>query len=266
MTIVLLASGAVTMTGMVKPLLRPWASLTVIGSVFAPAAVAASTAAENENVVPEGWKLCALLPPIALRSPVTLRNVLAGLVPAVTLTVSWIVPPAGTLGGTADPIPVGGVDPFTANPIPPEADRLCASVIVKASVRAPPAASGGIVAEKENRRSPETRSPCVPSSKNVCAALPPIDERSAVTAIPVLAGDVAGVTVTVRSVAFPAGTAAGFAAPTPERTAGAATVSEIVALPVRDCASVMAAAIDFAPVLVATETVAWKEKTLSPAT
>ena len=67
--------------------------------------------------------------------------------------------------------------------------------------------------------------------------------------------------MTVKSVAFPAFTLGGFAAPT-HRTAGAGavTVSEIVALPVRDCASVMAAAIDFAPVVVAPETVAWKGK------
>src|SRR5471032_561799 len=113
MTIVLLASGAVTVTGMVRPLMRPCASLTVIASVFGPCVVAASTAAENENVLPEDWKTCVLLPPIELRLPVTLRPVLAGLVPGVTFTVSWVVPPAGTLGGTADPVPDGGVDPFT---------------------------------------------------------------------------------------------------------------------------------------------------------
>src|SRR5471032_1926786 len=113
MTMVLLASGAVTVTGMVKPLLRNCASLTVIASVFGPCVVAASTVAENENVLPDDWKLCALLPPLELRSPVTLMPVLAGLVPGVMFTVSWVVPPAGTLGGTAAPVPDGGVDPFT---------------------------------------------------------------------------------------------------------------------------------------------------------
>src|SRR5437879_6137066 len=109
MTMVLLASGAVTARGMLKLLLRPCVSLMVIARVFGPCEAPTSTVAENENVLPEAWKLCVLLPPIALRAPVTVRPALGGFVPGVTVTVSCVVPPAGTVAGTADPIPVGGV-------------------------------------------------------------------------------------------------------------------------------------------------------------
>ena len=68
------------------------------------------------------------------------------------------------------------------------------------------------------------------------------------------------------SVPLPAATAAGLAAPTPDNCVRAATVSAIVAFPVRDCASLIEAAIDFAPALVAPLTVARKEKMWSLAT
>src|SRR5437660_3729314 len=64
--------------------------------------------------------------------------------------------------------------------------------------------------------SPATASPCVPSSKNGCAAEPRIAVRFAVTARPVLVGLEPGVTATLNSVALPACTDAGLALPTPD--------------------------------------------------
>src|SRR5215212_2068182 len=60
--------------------------------------------------------------------------------------------------------------------------------------------------------SPATASPFVPSSKNCCADEPPMEERLALTAIPVLVGLEPGVTETVRSVESPAATEDGLAA------------------------------------------------------
>jgi hypothetical protein len=67
------------------------------------------------------------------------------------------------------------------------------------------------VVENEKMLSPGVTSPFVPSSKKACVADPPIPDRSAVTAIPVLA--VPGVTVTVSRVIPPEVTVEGFAAP-----------------------------------------------------
>src|SRR5882762_3925643 len=68
--------------------------------------------------------------------------------------------------------------------------------------------------------SPAFTSPLVALSKNCCVAEPPIADRLPVTARPVLAGLVPGVTVTVSSDELPGGTALGFAAPTPEGLLG----------------------------------------------
>src|SRR6267378_3000882 len=68
--------------------------------------------------------------------------------------------------------------------------------------------------------SPAFTSPLVALSKNCCVAEPPIADRLPVTARPVLAGLVPGVTVTVSSDEPPGGTAAGLAAPTPEGLLG----------------------------------------------
>src|ERR1700744_2472190 len=70
--------------------------------------------------------------------------------------------------------------------------------------------------ENEKTLSPGVTSPFVPSSKKACVADPPIPERSAVTAMPVL--PVPGVTVTVSSVIPPEVTVEGFAAPVALRT------------------------------------------------
>jgi len=68
---------------------------------------------------------------------------------------------------------------------------------------------------------PAVRSPFVPSSKNCCVADPPIPDKSAATAIPVLAGFEPGATETVSSVELPACTVAGFASPVPTGFVGA---------------------------------------------
>src|SRR6185503_3134673 len=71
------------------------------------------------------------------------------------------------------------------------------------------------VARNEKVLSAGVTSPLVPSSNIVWVSEPPIADRSMTTARPVLAGLVAGVTATVRSEFPPAGTALGFALPTP---------------------------------------------------
>ena len=96
-----------------------------------------------------------------------------------------------------------------------EPERACASAIVAGSVFPPGAVASPTVAAKLNVPSPAEASPCVPSSKRLCPAAPPIAVRSAVTVTPVLAGFVPGVTATVRSVDPPGATLAGLAAPTP---------------------------------------------------
>src|SRR5262249_55805710 len=121
------------------------------------------------------------------------------------------------------------------------------------------------VAAKENIRSPGVASPFVPSSNNGCTAEPPIFVRSAMTVSPVLAGFAPGVTLTVNSVAPPACTVLGFAAPTPDGGVGTSTVSEIEALPDLPSPSVIVVGRFFNPPAVPGATVAWKEKTLSPA-
>ena len=68
--------------------------------------------------------------------------------------------------------------------------------------------------------SPGVTSPFEPSSKKACAAEPPIVVRSPVTVMPVLAGLVAGLTVTVKSVVLPCTTVFGFELPeAPKRVA-----------------------------------------------
>src|SRR5258706_464031 len=91
--------------------------------------------------------------------------------------------------------------------------------------------------------------------------------RLAVTPSPVLVGPPPGVTVTVKSVALPAATVHGLAAPTPVGFVGVFTVIEMVVLPVRDkgAVSVMVTGRLFPPGAAPFETVALKEKMLSAA-
>src|SRR5438876_1210637 len=88
--------------------------------------------------------------------------------------------------------------------------------------------------------------------------------RSPVTVIPELVGLAPAVTLTVSSVVFPACIGFGFADPVPVGGVGASTVSGIVALPERNCASVIVALMDLLPPLVPVATVVVNENTLSP--
>src|SRR5512140_2235788 len=84
--------------------------------------------------------------------------------------------------------------------------------------------------------------------------------------MPVLAGLVPGVTVTVSRVVLPACRALGLAAPVAlGGVEEGVTDTAIEAPAVRDWASVIVADRDLAPAVVAPGTVAWNEKTLSPA-
>src|SRR5829696_3767158 len=88
--------------------------------VFIPAVVASETVAPNEKVlsppvtspfVPSSKKVWVADPPIVERSPTTVTPVLVGVVPLVTATVSKVLPPAATVFGLAEPIPLGFVEP-----------------------------------------------------------------------------------------------------------------------------------------------------------
>src|SRR3712207_4324218 len=72
------------------------------------------------------------------------------------------------------------------------------------------------VALNEKILSPALASPFVPSSKKAWLAGPPIAERSPDTVIALLLGFAPGVTATVSSVALPASTVLGLAAPAPD--------------------------------------------------
>ena len=91
--------------------------------------------------------------------------------------------------------------------------REIESLTLKGIDRAPEDVLPGTGARKEKTLSPAVRSPFVPSSNRVCAADPPIEDKSALTVISVLAGFVPGVTVTVNSVDVPVGTDAGVTVP-----------------------------------------------------
>src|SRR6266545_6649722 len=87
-------------------------------------------------------------------------------------------------------------------------DRPSASVIVTASDLAPVVVPGATVALKLKLLPPLLAKACVGD--------PPMDDRSALTWIPVLAGFAPGVTETVRSEAWPGKTVLGLAEPAPE--------------------------------------------------
>src|SRR4030095_6989514 len=78
--------------------------------------------------------------------------------------------------------------------------------MVKGSVLGPVVVAFETVAVKVN---------VLPLPENDCVAEPPIEDRSAVTAKPVLVGFVPGVTLTVRRVDSPGKTELGLAVPTP---------------------------------------------------
>ena len=107
-------------------------------------------------------------------------------------------------------VPVGTV---TANEIDALALRDWVSVTVTAMVTVPAEVDPGTVTLNEKVLSPESTSPLVPSSANACVDEPPIEERLAVTAIPVLVGFVPGATTTVNRTVAPVVTESGVAVP-----------------------------------------------------
>ena len=99
---------------------RASASATIKARLLGPGAVAASTTAENEKMLsppvaspllPSSKNIWIAEPPISLRSPVTVRPVLAGFAPGVTVAVSSVVSPGDTTSGLAAPSTDGGVGP-----------------------------------------------------------------------------------------------------------------------------------------------------------
>src|SRR3954452_3837472 len=92
-------------------------------------------------------------------------------------------------------------------------ERNCASVAVTGMLFAPGVVAGATGVLKEKMLSPAVTSPFEPLSKSVCVALPPMELRFAVTAMPVLVGPVPGVTVAVRSVVPPWATGVGVKVP-----------------------------------------------------
>ena len=105
----------------------------------------------------------------------------------------------------------------------------------------------------------------LPLLEKICVDDPPMVERSAATARPVLAGFAPGVTFTVRSVESPPRSELGLADPVPDGGVGARTVNAMLAVARRPSPSVMVAARTFAPPAVPSATTASNEKTLSPA-
>src|SRR5690348_11263594 len=98
----------------------------------------------------------------------------------------------------------------TSNAIVVLAVRACASVIVTGRFFVP-----GVVATETVARNVKE----FPTPENGCIGEPPMDERSAVTLMPVLVGSLAGATPTVNVELSPGCTPNGFADPVPERTA-----------------------------------------------
>ena len=86
--------------------------------------------------------------------------------------------------------------------------RACASVTVTGRDFGPVVVDTGTVATNVN---------VFPTPEKACVADPPIEDRSAVTVIPVLVGFWAGETVTVRVVLFPVTTELGWADPIANR-------------------------------------------------
>src|ERR1043165_2208906 len=93
-------------------------SMMLIGMVFGPWVIAAPMIDVNANVcspagvgAPTAAKLAVAEPPIDVRSPVTVKLVLVGLLPGVATTVSVTDPPSGTTSGAAEPVPVGKEHP-----------------------------------------------------------------------------------------------------------------------------------------------------------
>ena len=112
--------GDATVSGIDALPVRASASAIVAGKDFAPGVVPPETVAWNEKMLspatasppePLSRKGCAAAPPTALRSALTVRPVLVGDEPGVTVTVSSDDSPGCTDDGFAAPTPEGFVVP-----------------------------------------------------------------------------------------------------------------------------------------------------------
>src|SRR5260370_799117 len=99
---------------------KPLVSEMVASSDFEPGAMLLATVALKEKtlspavtapLVPSSKSACDAEPPMALRSAVTVRPVLAGLAPGATVTLSKVVLPTVTGFGVAEPVPLGLDEP-----------------------------------------------------------------------------------------------------------------------------------------------------------
>ena len=205
---------------------RPWTSWMVTGNDLLPSVVPAPTVALYEKVpspgvasplLPSSKSDCEALPPIEVRSAVTVMLVEVGFWPGVTETVRSVDCDGATLAGVAVPLPVGLVAPRTVRVIVAAPVRAWASLRTTLMIFAPELVAPLTMALTEKMLSPGVTSPLVPSSYIVCDALPPIGVRSAMAVMPVLAGDWPGVTATLSSVMPVAETVDGVAEPAPTR-------------------------------------------------
>src|SRR5450432_2245874 len=110
--------GTRTVNAIVAIPVRDCASPSATGIDLLPATAFAPTVVLNENTLspasaspfkPSSWNGCVELPPMALRLAVTVRPVLSGLVPGVTLTVNSTASPRNADGGVAEPVPVSSL-------------------------------------------------------------------------------------------------------------------------------------------------------------
>src|SRR5712671_3984206 len=151
--------GAWIVSEMFALTLRPCASVTVMGNDFAPVEVPLATAMLKEKVlsplvtsplVPLSKNCCDVEPPMVCKSPATFNPVLVGFVPAVTRTVSNVLPPTCRLLGVAATTAVGGVESgSTVSVMDVLPLRLCASVIVTGKTFPVAEVPAGTVARKE---------------------------------------------------------------------------------------------------------------------
>ena len=95
--------GWLTVRGMVAEAVRACASVTVTGRESAPVDVVVTVGVKEKVPSPLSVKDWVALPPMRLRSPLTVMPVLAGEVAAVTVTVRTVVWPAVTVAGLARP-------------------------------------------------------------------------------------------------------------------------------------------------------------------
>ena len=102
-------------------------------------------------------------------------------------------------------------------------ERASASLTVKGIDLKPADVPLSTMAMYEKTLSSGVASPLLPSSKNGCAAEPPIAVRSPTTVMPLLAGSLPGVTATVSRVLAPRTTENGLALPSPVGSVGAPT-------------------------------------------